>query len=36
MGEKSKDKIFGIKSRLKNIIENMNRIMIGAIIETIE
>ena len=35
-GGEGKDKIFGIKNRLKNIIENMSRIMIGAIIETIE
>lgn len=35
-GGEGKDKIFGIKNRLKNIIENMSGIMIGAIIETIE
>ena len=35
-GGEGKDKIFGIKNRLKNIIENMSSIMIGAIIETIE
>ena len=34
-GGEGKDKIFGIKNRLKNIIENMSGIMIGAIIETI-
>ena len=35
-GGEGKDKIFGIKNRLKNIIENMSGIMIGVIIETIE
>lgn len=35
-GGEGKDKIFGIKNRLKNIIENMSRVMIGVIIETIE
>lgn len=35
-GGGGKDKIFGIKNRLKNIIENMSGIMIGVIIETIE
>lgn len=35
-GGEGKDKIFGIKNRLKNIIENMSGVMIGAIIETIE
>ena len=35
-GGEGKDKIFGIKNRLKNIIENISGIMIGAIIETIE
>lgn len=35
-GGGGKDKIFGIKNRLKDIIENMSRIMIRDIIETIE